>query len=103
MKKLTLTTILLLLLTSISVLANSETKIETNLENSIELIEVDAMTTQLDNIEVLVNNSTDQNLASVIVKHETTKYNSRKARMKTVVNNFLRNPEMKEVTSNVLC
>tara|TARA_B110000240_G_C13505109_1_gene455790 strand:+ start:1671 stop:1973 length:303 start_codon:yes stop_codon:yes gene_type:complete len=100
MKKVTLTTILLILLTSISVLAQNE-------KNDINAIEnlsfdQDAMTNQNLDINFEVTNSTDANKVSVIVKHETFKSTSRKSRMKNVVN-FLKNPEKKQNSSIVLC
>lgn len=100
MKKVTLTTILLILLTSISVLAQNE-------KNDINVIEnisfdQDAMTNQNLDASFEVINSTDANKVSVIVKYKTFKSTSRKSRMKNVVN-FLKNPEKKQNSSIVLC
>ena len=100
MKKVTLTTILLILLTYISVLAQNE-------KNDINAIEnlsfdQDAMTNQNLDINFEVIYSTDAKKVSVIVKHETFKSTSRKSRMKNVVN-FLKNPEKKQNSSIVLC
>ena len=102
MRKVTLTTILLILLTSISVFAQNE-------KNSLNVSEIstlnfdeDAMTNQDLKIDFKVINLTDDNNVSVIVKHETYKSTSRKARMKNVVN-FLKNPEKKQHLSVVLC
>lgn len=102
MKKVTLTTILLILLTSISVLAQNEKNDLNVTEISTLSFDQDAMTNQNLDINFEVINSTDVNKVSVIVKHETFKSTSRKSRMKNVVN-FLKNPEKKQVTSIVLC
>ncbi len=103
MKKVTLTTILLFLLTSISVLAaqeNATNENEVKILNSI--LEEDAMTSQNEVINVKVIELTDNNNVSVLVKHNIIKSSSRKSRMKNVVN-FLKNPEVKNTNKKVLC
>ena len=102
MKKVTLTTILLFLLTTISVLAQNEKNDFDVTEISSLSFDQDAMNNQNLDINFEVINSTDENKVSVIVKHETFKSTSRKSRMKNVVN-FLKNPEKKENSSIVLC
>ncbi|MFB0938772.1 MAG: hypothetical protein QMB29_07535 [Urechidicola sp.] len=102
MKKITLTTVLLILLTSISGLAQNE-------KNSLNVTEITVLNFEQDvkvnqdlkiNFEVI--NSTEDNKVSVIVKHETFKSSSRRSRVKNIIN-FLKNSEKKQGSSIALC
>jgi hypothetical protein len=102
MKKITLTTVLLILLTSISGLAQNE-------KNSLDVTEITVLNFEQDvkvnqdlkiNFEVI--NSTEDNKVSVIVKHETFKSSSRRSRVKNIIN-FLKNSEKKQGSSIALC
>jgi hypothetical protein len=102
MKKITLTTVLLILLTSISGLAQNE-KNSLNITEIIVLnFEQDAKVNQDLKINFEVINSTEDNKVSVIVKHETFKSSSRRSRVKNIIN-FLRNSEKKQGSSIALC
>jgi hypothetical protein len=102
MKKITLTTVLLILLTSISGLAQNE-KNSLNITEIIVLnFEQDAKVNQDLKINFEVINSTEDNKVSVIVKHETFKSSSRRSRVKNIIN-FLKNSEKKQGSSIALC
>ncbi len=102
MKKITLTTVLLILLTSISGLAQNE-KNSLNITEIIVLnFEQDAKVNQDLKINFEVINSTEDNKVSVIVKYETFKSSSRRSRVKNIIN-FLRNSEKKQGSSIALC
>ena len=102
MRKTALTTILLILLTSISGLAQNE-KNSLNITEIIVLnFEQDAKVNQDLKINFEVINSTEDNKVSVIVKHETFKSSSRRSRVKNIIN-FLRNSEKKQGSSIALC
>jgi ribosomal protein L21 len=102
MKKITLTTVLLILLTSISGLAQNE-KNSLNITEIIVLnFEQDAKVNQDLKINFEVINSTEDNKVSVIVKYETFKSSSRRSRVKNIIN-FLKNSEKKQGSSIALC
>ena len=102
MRKTALTTILLILLTSISGLAQNE-------QNSLNVNEVLTLNLEQEtivnqdlkiNFEVL--NSPEVNKVSVIEKHETFKSTSRRSKMKNIIN-FLNNSDKKQGSSIALC
>lgn len=103
MTKVTLTTILLFLLTTISVFANNKSSEIYN--NSVVNI------ISLENLQEATNNDidiklddlkTDTNNVSYLVKYQLIKSTSRKSKMNNI-QNFLKNPEKKEIVSNILC
>lgn len=102
MKKVTLTTILLLLLTTISVLAQEKVNNKKELRVLTITFEEDAMTSTKNTIEEKVIEFTEENSVSVLTKHNIIKSSSRKSRMKNVVN-FLKNPEKRKVSNIILC
>ena len=102
MKKTTLTTILLILLTSISGLAQNE-------KNKVHVTEVLTLNFEQDTnadqdlkIEFEIINLKDDNNVSVILKHEITKPTSRRSRVKNIIN-FLNNSEEKQDSSIASC
>jgi hypothetical protein len=102
MKKITLTTVLLILLTSISGLAQNEKNSLNVTEITVLNFEQDAKANQDLKINFEVINSTEDNKVSVIVKHETFKSSSRRSRVKNIIN-FLKNSEKKQGSSIALC
>jgi hypothetical protein len=102
MKKITLTTVLLILLTSISGLAQNEKNSLNVTEITVLNFEQDVKVSQDLKINFEVINSTEDNKVSVIVKHETFKSSSRRSRVKNIIN-FLKNSEKKQGSSIALC
>jgi len=102
MKKTTLTTILLILLTSISGFAQNE-KTNINVTEVLTLnFEQDTNADQDLKIEFEIINLKDDNNVSVILKHETIKPTSRRTRVKNIIN-FLNNSEEKQDSSIASC
>jgi hypothetical protein len=102
MKKITLTTILLILLTSISGLAQNEINNVNVTETSTLNFEQDVNASQDLKIDFKIIDSTDDNKVAVIEKHETFKSTSRRSRMKNIIN-FLNNSDKKQGSSIELC
>ncbi|MCF6280542.1 MAG: hypothetical protein L3J14_09375 [Flavobacteriaceae bacterium] len=98
MKKVTYTTIILLLLTSFSVFAGDKPT-ENKSDKQTEIISL----VDLDDSNVfIIKNDNIQNTVSYLTKHQYRKSSSRKSKMKNV-QNFLRNPEKKENTIIAMC
>lgn len=104
MKKVTFTTFLLILLTSVSVFANNKS----NDINCINTTKVNTLIDLSENINVInktiiINDlKTDVTKTSYLVKYNLIKSTSRKSKMKNV-KNFLKNPERKDSTIIAMC
>ncbi len=98
MKKVTYTTIILLLVTSFSVFAGNKST-EKKSDKPTEIISL----VDLNDANVfIIKNDSIQNTVSYLTKYQYRKSTSRKSKMKNV-KNFLRNPEKKENTLTILC
>ena len=98
MKKVTYSTIILLLVTSFSVFAGNEST-ENKSDKPTEII---SLVNLNDATIFIIKNDSTQNTVSYLTKYQYRKSTSRKSKMKNV-KNFLKNPEKKENTLTILC